>query len=318
MEKNYFVYPTKYMNITQTYKSTYSHYPHTTGTPKDYPIDEAGNPSGEKSAVYCNCDELEVTAIRGLGNKNVTNTIWLVSTTPVVTPTFTDYAFVTYTHPNDEDLKNIKVGQKFKRGEIITYEGTDGASGPHVHIVCGRGKSSNWTENSNHKWVMVGDCKKPEEVFYVDPTITKIYKTGGLEFKTLPNYLGTPVERDEQVDQIEVKVEKLRVRKTPNGEILGYINLGIYNILEKEKNGDYTWIKIGENMWIAYQETWETIYPKKEIEELTLEVEELKKALEQCQNEYEKTETFSFVSPHDGNYYIYLRANETLKIYSND
>ena len=41
LNKNYLTYPTKVMNISQNYASSYSHATHSSGTPKDYPIDEA-------------------------------------------------------------------------------------------------------------------------------------------------------------------------------------------------------------------------------------------------------------------------------------
>lgn len=321
MDKNYFTYPKKVMNITQSYFGTYSHYEHTTGTPKDYPIDDAGVSDGH-DAIYCNCDELEVIAIRGIGNKDVTNTIWLCSTTPVVTPTFTDYAFVVYIHPNDEDLNHISIGQKFKRGDIITYEGSDGnVTGPHVHIVTGRGKSDNWAKSSTNKWVITGNTKKPEEVFFIDPEFTQIVNMRGLSFQTLPKgYVGSPVEKEESRNQLEVLVKQLRTRKTPNGEVLGYINLGFYNILNSEKNGDYTWYQVEEDKWIAYGENWITLYPKKEDDSVKEENEALKeenKKLKQEIADLKKLENFSFTCERDGNYYIFLRANEILKIYSN-
>ena len=68
-----------------------------------------GGKDGGREGIYCPCDEMRVTAIKGVGNKNITNTIWLVSTTKVQTPTFNDYAFMTLTHSNDSDFKNIKV-----------------------------------------------------------------------------------------------------------------------------------------------------------------------------------------------------------------
>ena len=68
-------------------------------------------------------------------------------------------------------------------------------------------------------------------------------------------------------------MEQLRARKTPNGEILGYIHLGIYNILSQQMNGDYTWYQVEEDKWIAYKEEWITLYLKEETNEL----EQLKK-----------------------------------------
>lgn len=353
MEKNYFTYPSKVMNITQAYTGNYSHHTHTVGTPKDYPIDEAGDPNEKISAMYCNCDELEIVAIRGVENPNVTNTVWLYSTSPVVTPTFTDHAFITFTHSDDEEVSKLSVGQKFKRGDIIIHEGTNGnVTGPHVHIVVGRGKSDNWTLNTSGKWVMTGDTKKPEEVMYVDTSFTRIYQDAGLHFQIVPkevSYIGTPVMRNTSVDQAEVKVEKLRARKTPNGEVLGYINLGIYNIWKEEKNGDYNWLQVEEDKWIAYQEDWVTLYPKvsstcedelatlkrekeawqieeqalkekitnyeSQIQELNDQVTSLNEQMKELTSSSTDEAILTYMVSKSDTYYLYLEQDEILKLY---
>lgn len=76
------------------------------------------------------------------------------------------------------------------------------------------------------------------------------------------------VERNEDVDQIEVKVTDLRVRSTPSleGDILGYAKEGFYNTYEMVSQDGYNWYKIADNQWIAYNEEWETLLPKKEDE----------------------------------------------------
>ena len=79
---NYLIYPFKVMRITQNYNGTTSHKPHTTGKPKDFPLDEGGKDGG-RDGFYCPCDELEVVKIYGVGNKG-TNTFWVQSTTPVI------------------------------------------------------------------------------------------------------------------------------------------------------------------------------------------------------------------------------------------
>ena len=50
---------------------------------------------------------MKVVAIKGINNPNYTNTIWLVSTTKVIAPNFTDIAYMALTHSNDDDLKRI-------------------------------------------------------------------------------------------------------------------------------------------------------------------------------------------------------------------
>ena len=71
------------------------------------------------------------------------------------------------------------------------------------------------------------------------------------------------VERDKYKNQIEVKVEKLRVRETAslNGNVLGYANIGFYNFYETTDSDGYKWYKIADNQWIASNDEWTTIYP---------------------------------------------------------
>lgn len=185
--KNYLTYPCKVMNITQGYAGNYSHGPHNTGAPKDYPWDEACENTG-RSPMYCPCDEMKIVRIYTKG----TNTIWLESTSKVYFADGTsDYVTLMVTHPNDSDIGRLKEGQKFKRGQLICYEGTDGnATGNHFHFSVGKGKvkGNGWVQNSKGKWVLTttNGSKKPETMFYVDPEFTTIKKSNGLKFKELP------------------------------------------------------------------------------------------------------------------------------------
>ena len=238
--KNYLTYPTKKMYISQSYTGNYSHNKSSTGNPKDYPIDESCGSSG-RDYFYCPCDEVIIKRIYGVGVSG-TNTIWMESTSEVILANNKE-SFVTImvTHPNDDTLKNIKVGNKFKRGEIMFLEGNDGnATGNHFHISVSASKyvSGGWQENNKGAWVMKGNPIKPEDAFFIDSNFTEIINNRGLNFKNLPKYIGNPVTRNEKVKQIEVLIENLRVRISPNGNVLGYINKGIYNVLNVEINND--------------------------------------------------------------------------------
>ncbi len=216
MNENKLIYPCKTMRITQTYLGETSHLPHTTGTPKDYPIDEGGADTG-RDWLFCPCDEMIVKRIYGVAAKG-TNTIWLESTTPVVFADGSeDYVVIMVTHPNDDDLKKIAVGDIFKRKEKILREGSDGGVGNHLHISAGKGKykGNGWTKNSNGKWVLTATIQtsKPEELFFVDDSFTKISNSKGLKFKTLKE------ADDKQYPLGNYKVTKanvLNVRKAPS------------------------------------------------------------------------------------------------------
>lgn len=270
MIKNYMIYPLKNMRITCRYDEG-SHKNHNVNVKDnivDYPIDDGGIDSG-KDAIYCPCDEMRITAIRGVGNSSVTNTIWLVSTSKVVTPAFTDYVYITLTHSDDSDIRDLKIGQTFKRGEIICHEGVDGAASNHIHITCGRGESTTWKQNSNGSWVIYGNSKKPEEVFFIDRSFTNEIWGGYLPWVELTQKVGSPVARDTSVKQIEVIVDNLNARISPSlsSEKLGYVNSGIYNVVDSIEKEGYTWVKI-DNFWIATNSDWVVFYDENKEKEI--------------------------------------------------
>lgn len=186
----YFTYPLKNMKITQSYLGTTSHYPHTTGNYKDYPIDDGGKDTG-KDAIFAPVDMV----VRRLYTSG-TNTMWLRTKEKVkLANGKTNYVVMMLIHPDDEDFKGLKVGKTIKKGNIICYEGKDGATANHIHISVGLGDLSGngWVKNSNNKWVLstTEGTLKPEKCFYVDTDFTNIIKTSGITFKDKPYEVGT-------------------------------------------------------------------------------------------------------------------------------
>lgn len=227
MTKNYLTYPCRTMRITQNYNGTTSHKPHTTGRPKDYPWDEGCEDSG-RSYCYCPCGEMKVMRIYGVGTRG-TNTIWLESTSKVVFADGTsDYFTMLITHPNDDDLKKIKVGQKFQFREKICSEGKDGATGNHFHFSAGKGKfnGNGWTPNTNGKYVLTTTAGqfKPEQLFYIDETFTKIVNSKGLNFKTLPK------EKEKEEPKNDFLPARGYFKKGDKGENVKKINDFYYNV----------------------------------------------------------------------------------------
>ena len=332
----YFTFPMETLNVTQNYLGKTSHYPHTTGTPRDYPIDCAGIDGGQ-SAIFAPVD-MKVTAKKGIGQSKVTNTVWLVSQNKVSTPSGDFQVFMTLTHWNDGDtaMKKWNVGSVIPKGEIICGEGTDGASANHIHMVVGLGYSDNWTKSSTGKWVIIGDTRKPEEVMYIDPSFTTTIKNnGGLSWKEIPKKIGNPVSRDETRDQLQVNVDNAYARDSANGNILGYINPGIYNSLEFVTKDGYDWHRVEDHIWIA-NGSWCTWLPKKETEvveedqamiaelqnkiaEKEKEIEELNKIIDDRDLEIESLKLNqeqhvlkTFIAGKDAKYYIQLNKNEIL------
>ena len=73
------------------------------------------------------------------------------------------------------------------------------------------------------------------------------------------------VERNTKADQVEVKVDGLRVRLSPslNGEFYCFATKGYYNVLSTKDADGYTWLEIETGKWIAFSEDWETYLPAK-------------------------------------------------------
>jgi hypothetical protein len=161
---------------------------------------------------------MKVMRIFGVGSGG-TNTIWLESTSKVYFADGTsDYFTMLVTHPNDDDLKKIKVGQVFKRGEKICREGINGATANHLHISGGKGKyvGNGWSCNSYGKYVLTtaNGAYKPEKLFYVDLKFTSVITKGGIAFKTLPDNAYTEEYTPGKYKVTDAKV--LRIRPEPN------------------------------------------------------------------------------------------------------
>lgn len=130
----------------------------------------------------------------------------------------------------------VKKGDKIKKGDILGYTGDTGyATGIHLHFEI---RKNNIQE---------------------DPLP---YLEGTKSITSIKTYLLTPTTKNEEENQIEITIDNLRVRDNPNGNILGYANKGIYNIISKETKNDYTWYQVETNKYIAYDPNWAILYLK--------------------------------------------------------
>lgn len=243
---NYLTYPLKVMNITQGYNDNYTHKRHSEGNLKDYPIDDACG-SGNNSYFYCPCDEMVVKKVYGVGLR-ASNTVWLESTTPVITPTFTDYITLMIVHPEDKDLKNVYVGRKYQRNEVLFPKGADGfATGPHFHITLGRGKmsGSGWAKNNLGLWILktTGYNIKPEHGMFIDKNFTSIKNSRNIEFLSLN-------DEEKEEDNIYYTTANLNIRYGP-GANYRFVNLLHKDTQIKIESITNGWAKINDKEYVA-------------------------------------------------------------------
>ena len=213
----YLCYPFKVMRITQDYDGETSHYGHSHGSPHDFPIDEGVSDSG-RDPMYAPCD-LIVRRIWGVGTKGV-NTLFVRSKYKVVTACGRiDYVCMQITHENDEDLRKYKVGDVIKYRTVVCREGTDGATANHIHLSVGYGdfKGNCWMQNSRGKYVLTttGGTAKPEDVFFIDKSFTRILNSRHLVFKVVPFTTGS--YKVERAAYVRIGAGKKYARKTFGG-----------------------------------------------------------------------------------------------------
>ena len=271
--KEYAIYPFKFMNITQRHDqgNHINHWKQSTNY-SDKPWDEAGKDSGQD--VFSPMNDFKIIKILGL-NSSTTNTIILQSVNKLYMPykKEADYLFLTLTHINESDLKNLKVGQIIKKGEQNQFirEGTDGyATGNHFHITANLGKYYGLLQNSNGSWCYTYDKSLlPNEAFYIDLNHTIIHNAKSYSFQIVPEIYkyGFPVARNEYIDQVEILVDNVIARSTPrikDDNILGYMNKGIYNVNKMEVADGYVWYE-NNDFWFAFSTEWCRLLPKKDL-----------------------------------------------------
>lgn len=80
-----------------------------------------------------------------------------------------------------------------------------------------------------------------------------VKKSNLLGFLHFPLSSVDPVERNNNVDQIETTDATLRIRTKPSlkAEIVGYVQIGYYNVLQTKEADGYTWYEIEKNRWCA-------------------------------------------------------------------
>lgn len=137
----------------------------------------------------------------------------------------------------------VNVGDRVKQGQKIMYMGDTG-----------------WSEAGHLHWEV-----RDKNDIRIDPTP---YLDADLPREI---ELPQPVERNKEIEQLEVIEPQLNVRldHTTQAQSIGFCPVGIYNIVSVYHGDDYTWYEIEKGKWVANDGTWCKYLPV-EKDEITL------------------------------------------------
>ena len=201
MKKEYAIYPFRYMNITQRHDEG-NHLPHWQKSTNcsDKPWDEACQDSGR--SYFEPQNDFEIEQILGLNGDLTTNSVRLKSVNKLYIPYKKEpvYLYLTLTHMNEDNLKQVYKGQILKKGTKILMEGTDGyATGNHFHVTANIGNYYGLLQNSNGSWCFTYEKSLlPNEAFYLDTDYTNVIYDSEYAFQMLPKNeeVGEPQKTD--------------------------------------------------------------------------------------------------------------------------
>lgn len=102
--------------------------------------------------------------------------------------------------------------------------------------------------------------------------LSDYYNKNILGYLHYPLNVIEPVERNTSINQIQTTDAELRIRTKPSlsAEIVGYVQLGFYNVLDIKENDGYTWYKLAKDRWCA---SVSTIYLPSDETDIIKEIE---------------------------------------------
>ena len=151
-----------------------------------------------------------------------------------------------------------ETGTEPKVGAIMVYGKAYGGGYGHVRVV----------EAINGNTITYSGANESNLMAFKTLSKPSISSTGFLGYIYNPfvsEFNIHTVSRDTSKDQVEILADSLNVRDSANGNLTGcYATKGLYDVLAFETSGDYTWAKLGENVWIALNDndSWTVTYLK--------------------------------------------------------
>lgn len=151
-----------------------------------------------------------------------------------------------FTHSN---VTSWKVGQTYKSGEVIYYEGTTGkATGNHIHLEIGKGKQTKKAYFKDIKLWKLKDEINIEDYFYIDKSYTTIKNDKGYLF----SYTQEVAKKDtmsikEGYQEIVYNNHKIHVYKQLDIQDIGMMSADTVKTIDKIDDNHVHYCKINAN-----------------------------------------------------------------------
>lgn len=152
----------------------------------------------------------------------------------------------------------VKVGEKVYLGKQMgnaTRGNTGQSSGVHLHLYL----TKCVPQRTPYTWdTMLANVTDPYEYLYYSKEYNTVYISSEWKKEYKPMEYPKPVERNELVNQVEIKSDTRRLRKSPTlkGQAYDeYCKRGIYNVYDWKTADGYDWRLIdtidGNQFWVA-------------------------------------------------------------------
>lgn len=152
-----------------------------------------------------------------------------------------------FTHSN---VTSWKVGQTYKAGEIIYYEGTTGrATGNHIHMEIGKGKQTKKTYFKDIKLWKLKEEINIEDYFYIDTAYTTIKNDNGYKF----SYAQEETKEDDTMtikggyQEVIYNNHKIHVYKQLDTQDIGMMSADTVKTIDKIDDEHIHYCKINAN-----------------------------------------------------------------------
>lgn len=169
---------------------------------------------------------------------------------------------------------NLEVGQVPRPGAIMCWQkGTLGSSDGAGHVaIVEKVISATQIETSESGYNSFDFKYKSRSKGNGNWGASSSYKFRGFIYNPAVDSSSAPatvvlpstVDRNISNNQIYVSSTSLRIRNKPStssGSVLGFAKVGYYNYYAMSYADGYNWYRIGQDMWIAHNDSWSKAYP---------------------------------------------------------